>query len=38
MEKNKRIDTIVSLLNKDETLLDIGCDHGYVIKKAIDNM
>lgn len=37
MEKNKRIDTIVSLLNKDETLLDIGCDHGYVIKKAIDN-
>lgn len=31
-----RLDTIVSKLKGYNTLCDIGTDHGYVIKKAID--
>lgn len=36
MAKNKRLDKIVSLIQPDQILLDIGSDHGLVIKKAID--
>lgn len=38
MIKNKRLDFIASLIDKNtNTLLDIGTDHGYLIKKAFDN-
>lgn len=38
MIKNKRLNFIVSLFDKKyDTLLDIGTDHGYLIKKAFDN-
>lgn len=36
MIKNNRIEAIVSETNGIDTLLDIGCDHGYVIKKAFE--
>jgi tRNA (adenine22-N1)-methyltransferase len=32
----KRIDFIVSLLKNYDTVLDIGSDHGLVLKKAFD--
>ena len=37
MIKNNRISAIVSLTKGINTLLDIGCDHGLVIKEALDN-
>src|SRR5690554_2430189 len=38
MIKNKRLDFIASLIDKNTNiLLDIGTDHGYLIKKAFDN-
>ena len=32
----KRLDFIASLLKGYDTVLDIGSDHGYVLKKALD--
>ncbi|MDL2292671.1 class I SAM-dependent methyltransferase [Acholeplasma sp. OttesenSCG-928-E16] len=32
----KRLDFIANLLNNSEVVLDIGCDHGLVLKKAFD--
>ncbi|WP_162140078.1 tRNA (adenine(22)-N(1))-methyltransferase [Haploplasma axanthum] len=37
MIKNKRIDALVDETKGINTLLDIGCDHGLVIKKAFEN-
>lgn len=38
MIKNKRLDFIANLIDKNTNiLLDIGTDHGYLIKKAFDN-
>ena len=38
MIKNKRLNFIASLIDKNTNiLLDIGTDHGYLIKKAFDN-
>lgn len=37
MIKNNRIDALVEHTKGITTLLDIGTDHGLVIKKAIDN-
>lgn len=34
---NKRIQTIASLINDAKTILDIGCDHGYLILEALKN-
>ena len=32
----KRIDAIVELTKGYHTVIDIGCDHGFVLKKALD--
>lgn len=38
MEKNNRLNIIESLIDKNtDVLLDIGTDHGYLIKKAFQN-
>ena len=36
MARNKRIDSIVEALKGYHTALDIGTDHGYVLKHALD--
>ena len=37
MARNKRIDSIVEALKGYHTALDIGTDHGYVLKHALDH-
>lgn len=32
----KRIKTIASFINRNDIIADIGCDHGYLIKVAIE--
>lgn len=36
MARNKRFNTIISLIEPVDTLVDIGTDHGLVIKKAFE--
>lgn len=33
----KRLEQIVNYINKNDIVVDIGCDHGYLLKKAILN-
>lgn len=33
----KRIDFIANLTKGYDVLIDVGCDHGYVLKQALDN-
>ena len=28
--KNKRIEAIAQLISNDQSVIDIGCDHGYL--------
>ena len=34
---NKRLEIVNKYIDIDDTLADIGCDHGYLLKLAIDN-
>lgn len=33
----KRLNTIVSYINSDDVVVDVGCDHGYLLELAINN-
>ena len=33
----KRLETIIKFINQDDIVADIGCDHGYLLKLAIEN-
>ena len=32
-----RLNTIVSFINNNDVVADIGCDHGYLLKLSIEN-
>ena len=31
----KRLNTIVNFINSDDIVIDVGCDHGYLLELAI---
>ena len=33
----KRLKTIVQFINEKDIVADIGCDHGYLLKMAIED-
>lgn len=33
----KRLEEIIKYINEDDIVADIGCDHGYLLKLAIEN-
>lgn len=33
----KRLEAIIKFINQDDIVADIGCDHGYLLKLAIEN-